>query len=53
VADLSRRLYVDAEAAIREHPEAWTAWTYPSMLAPDLLGGADVDLGPLPAKALS
>jgi len=26
VADLSRRLYVDAEAAIREHPEAWMGW---------------------------
>lgn len=52
VADLSRRLYVQAEAAIRERPEAWTCWTYPSLLAPDPLRGADVDLGSLPAKAL-
>jgi lauroyl/myristoyl acyltransferase len=30
VADLSERLYACAEAAIREHPEAWTGWAFPS-----------------------
>lgn len=32
VADLSERLYACAEASIREHPEAWTCWTYPNLL---------------------
>lgn len=32
VATVSERLYAHAEAAIREHPEAWTCWTYPNLI---------------------
>ena len=37
VADLSQRLYTYAESAIREHPEAWTCWTYPNLRGGELL----------------
>jgi hypothetical protein len=44
VADLSTRLYALAEAAIRERPEAWACWTYPSIFAPQpSLRGGHVD----------
>lgn len=36
VAALSQRLYSYAEAAIREHPEAWTLWTHPGFLDSNL-----------------
>jgi lauroyl/myristoyl acyltransferase len=45
VADLATRLYASAEAAIRQHPEAWLGWTYPSMFTegPSSDSGAHLD----------
>lgn len=39
VAALSEQLYSHAEAAIREHPEAWTLWTHPGFLGANLAEG--------------
>jgi hypothetical protein len=35
VADLSERLYRHAEAAIRQHPEAWRYWSHLDMITVD------------------
>lgn len=45
VAELSERVYAEAEAFVRRHPEAWMGWSYlPMLLADDGAGAVTGEL---------